>query len=131
MTPERIKEAIEEYVKCNWANPSMATGEFFEWGDVYGLDLLDHIVELQAENLSRLKLIGKQEGHIQKIEAENAELNADIEDWESNGKDERIFKLEAENKRLRNALEDLDDTMMSGEQGRIIDDALQEQTDAG
>ena len=38
-------------------------------------------------------------------------------------------KLEAENKRLRNALEDLDDTMMSGEQGRIIDAALQEQSD--
>ena len=50
MTPERIKEAREGYVKCNWANPSMATGEFFEWGDVYGLDLLDHITLLEAEN---------------------------------------------------------------------------------
>ena len=51
MTPELIKEAKEGYAKCNWATPNMAaTGEFFEWGDVYGLDLLDHIAKLEAEN---------------------------------------------------------------------------------
>ena len=71
---------------------------------------------------------------IKELRAENAELEADIEDWESNGKDERIFKLEAENKRYKTTLEVIADSSTEGTTpekwpAELALAALQEQSD--
>ena len=68
MTPEQISEAREEYAKCNWATPAMAaTGEFFEWGDVYGGQLLAHIQQQEKRLAGCRSLIEEQDDELREL----------------------------------------------------------------